>query len=112
MRREQNWLDTGEIWDPLILDIYPDRASTFVLYEDDKRTTYYQRGEYSKTSLSCLQASTKTEIIIGETSGDYKGIPESRKIVLKINLISSAPSIVRLNSGICLAFSRDSLVSP
>lgn len=101
MRKDQNWLDTGEIWDPLTLDIYPYGASKFVLYEDDKRTTYYQRGEYSKTSLSCLQDSVKTEIKIGESSGDYNGKPESRRIVIRVNQIFSEPAKVLLNSGIC-----------
>jgi alpha-glucosidase len=98
MRKEQNWLDTGEIWDPLTLDIYPDRASEFVLYEDDKRTTYYQRGEYSKTSLSCFTDSLKTEILIGEAAGDYNGKPESRNIILRINLVKKAPSQVLCNT--------------
>jgi alpha-glucosidase len=99
MRKDQNWIEPGETWDPLTLDFYPDSASAFILYEDDKRTTYYQNGEFSSNAISCLQDSSKIEIRIGEASGDYKGKPESRKIVLKVNLISSAPSIVILNSG-------------
>jgi alpha-glucosidase (family GH31 glycosyl hydrolase) len=98
MRREQNWLDTGEIWDPLTLDVYPDTSSTFVLYEDDKRTTYYQNGEFSKTSLSCLQDSSKTEIRIEEASGDYKGKPVNRKIVLQVNLVDRVPAQVYSNA--------------
>ncbi|MFA5814241.1 MAG: TIM-barrel domain-containing protein [Bacteroidales bacterium] len=97
MRKEQNWLDTGEIWDPLTLDIYPDSTSSFILYEDDKRTTYYQKGEFSKTTISCQADPSGTEIKIGEAAGDYKGKPESRKIVLQVNLVDKTPAQVQGN---------------
>lgn len=100
MRKDQNWIETGEIWDPLILDIYPDSTSEFLLYEDDKRTTYYQMGEFSKTAIRCLQDPSKIEIKIGRSMGDYKGQPESRKLSVRVNLIREAPSEIMLNSTV------------
>jgi alpha-glucosidase len=98
MRAEKNWIETGEIWDPLILDIYPDDSSSFSLFEDDKRTTYYQRGEFSRTSIKCVQDTSKTEIRIGEASGEYKGKPENRNLLLQVNLVDNAPALVQSNT--------------
>jgi alpha-glucosidase (family GH31 glycosyl hydrolase) len=98
MRGEKNWIETGEVWDPLILDIYPDSSSSFNLFEDDKRTTYYQRGEFSKTTIVCLADSAKTEIRIGEASGDYKGKPENRNIILQVNLVDKTPALLQSNA--------------
>ncbi|MGA2408289.1 MAG: DUF5110 domain-containing protein [Bacteroidales bacterium] len=107
MRKDQNCIDPGEVWDSLILDIYSDSASLFNLYEDDKRTTYYQKGEFSKTTIRFFEDPSKIELIVGKAAGDYKGKTESRKIVLQVNLISSEPSMVILNSGILKKFDKN-----
>lgn len=98
MRKDQNWIETGEIWDPLILDIYPGGSSKFTLYEDDKRTIDYQDGAFCRTPISCTADSNKTEIRIGKAEGDYKGKAESREIILQINLVKQAPSHLICNS--------------
>ena len=100
MRKDQNWIEPGEIWDPLTIDIYPDSASAFLLYEDDKRTTFYQIGEYSKTEISCLQDTSEIKIKIGKSDGMYQGKPERRNFFIRINLIDEPPSEIKLNSTV------------
>lgn len=98
MRGEKNWIETGDVWDPLIIDIYPEGSSSFSLFEDDKRTTNYQVGEFSKTPIICIHDSSKTEIRIDEASGDYNGKPENRNIILRVNLVDNAPAQVQSNT--------------
>jgi len=100
MRREQNWIEAGETWDPLILDIYPDRSSEFALYEDDGRTVYYRDGQYAKTIFECSRGSSETKIIINRSEGEYLGKPNARTLFLQVNMMKSPPSEVTLNSEV------------
>ncbi len=94
MRKDQNWIEKGETWDPVILDIYPFRASEFTLYEDDKFTTAYQQGEFSKTAIECHDDSSKIVISINKAAGEYKGKPGHRAWILQINQSGGCPSRV------------------
>ena len=96
MRKEQNWIEAGEVWDTLTLDIYPDSSSFFILYEDDGHSTNYQNGEYSQTVFQCQQTKDeKITIKMDKSEGDYKGKPENRTYILQVNLIDSEPVAVR-----------------
>lgn len=98
MRKEQNWIETGEIWDPLTLDIYPDSVSSFTLFEDDARSTNYQNGEYSKTVFECRQfTSEKITVNMSKSVGNYIGKPEKRTCILRVNLAKKEP--IEVKSG-------------
>ncbi len=99
MRNDQNWIETGEVWDPLTVDIFPDSLSSFTLYEDDGRSTSYQNGAYSKTVFECqLCTDEKITVKIGKTEGDYKGKPQKRTCILRINLVDQEPVAVKTGS--------------
>ncbi|KPL09716.1 MAG: hypothetical protein AMS26_22520 [Bacteroides sp. SM23_62] len=98
MREEQNWIETGEIWDPLILDIYPDTASSFTLYEDDGRTTYYKDGQFTKTMFECSMNDSEISVIINKSEGEYIGHPNKRNYIIQLNLIRRPPERITLNT--------------
>jgi len=98
MREEQNWIESGEIWDPLILDIYPDTVSKFELYEDDGRTIYYQDGHFAKTVFKCSKKSSVISIVINTSVGKYNGKPDERTFLLRLNMVEDPPGTVTLNA--------------
>jgi alpha-glucosidase (family GH31 glycosyl hydrolase) len=98
MRKEQNWIEVGEIWDPLTLDLYPDTNSSFILYEDDGRTIYYQDGQFAKTLLECSRGSEQITLTINKTEGEYRGKPDMRTFLLQLNLDGSQPGTVTVNN--------------
>lgn len=49
---ERNWIEEGKQEDLLIVDVYPSRASSFTIYEDDGKSISYQKGTYSKIKIS------------------------------------------------------------
>ncbi|KPL10524.1 MAG: hypothetical protein AMS26_21375 [Bacteroides sp. SM23_62] len=91
MRKDQNWIETGEVWDPLTLDIYPDSVSSFTLFEDDGRSINYQKGEYSKTVFECNADADKIFIRAGRAVGAYAGMPVRRSVILQVNLLDECP---------------------
>ncbi len=98
MRKEQNWIEVGEIWDPLTLDIYPDTTSSFALYEDDGRTTYYQDGQFAKTVIDCSKTLSEISIVINKAEGDYNGKPNDRNFLLHLNMVEKPPKTISLNA--------------
>jgi hypothetical protein len=98
---------TGEKpWNPIMLDCYPQPGGTAKapLYEDDTRTTAYQRGEFRKTSisLSADASSGMVRVVIGAADGVFSGALKERSWVVRIHLPSEwpknlLPSTIRLN---------------
>jgi hypothetical protein len=93
-------------WSPITLDCYPRLGETnmAILYEDDTRTTAYQRGEFRNTlvRLSAGVAGRTVRVAIGAPIGKFNGALTERSWVLRIhppadwpkNLL---PSMIRLN---------------
>ena len=89
---------TGEKpWSPLTLDIYPKvgATGTTTIYEDDTRTTAYQRGEFRKTEISATTDFTNhsLKISIGAAKGDFKGASQRREWKLRLHLPSGAADV-------------------
>ncbi|MBL7111608.1 MAG: DUF5110 domain-containing protein [Bacteroidales bacterium] len=97
MRKEQNWIETGEVWDPLTLDIYPAESSSFTLYEDDGRSIYYQDGQYAKTKIEYTCDTSQITIKLKKSVGEYKGKPEDRRYLIRLNMVTSQPKTASLN---------------
>ncbi len=71
----------------LVLWILPDsHAAEFELYDDDRRSYKYEKGEYStqKFSLSTLEISGIFSLKIGKIKGDHDGIVREKSYVLVI----------------------------
>ena len=71
----------------LILWVLPgSQAAEFELYDDDRRTYKYEKGEYStqKILMSALDASDTFSLKIGEIKGDHDGIVREKSYTLVI----------------------------
>jgi alpha-glucosidase len=45
-------------WDPLTLEVWPDRAAAATLYQDDEHSADYARGQFTTTTIRCTQAAS------------------------------------------------------
>ena len=80
--------------DPLTLDIYPTKTTSYTLYEDDGISTEYANGAYSTTKFTSANNGKGEVVTIGASTGDYKGKPATRNYVLKVNQQKSQPKNV------------------
>ena len=46
------------------LDVYPETASTFTLYEDDGTSVEYQKGAWATTDFSCRVARVRSRLTL------------------------------------------------
>jgi alpha-D-xyloside xylohydrolase len=67
---------------PLVLQVYAGANGQASLYEDDGVTNAYERGEYSRIPFS-YDDKTGT-VAIGARSGQYKGMPQTRQIKVRV----------------------------
>jgi alpha-glucosidase len=101
MREDSNWIDPTLPDDPLFLDIYPAKASSFVLYEDDGVSTHYQQGAYTQTRFTCLKdANGNVRIHIGKAQGDYVEKLRQRRYILNVRFCDARPKEVKCNGRI------------
>jgi alpha-glucosidase len=81
---------TGEKpWSPITLDLYPSATETnhATLYEDDTRTTAYQRGQFRNTDIA-MSADETDKIVrveIGAAVGNFRGELKKRAWILRIH---------------------------
>src|SRR5262249_50803991 len=75
-------------WSPVTLDIYARSGETnqTTLYEDDTRTTGYERGEFRKTLISAVADATHESInvSIGKATGSFPGALTERAWMLRV----------------------------
>ncbi|MDB5059299.1 MAG: Alpha-glucosidase [Chloroflexi bacterium] len=81
-------------WDEITLLIYPEGQSRFEFYEDDGRTSAYQRGGYAITPIECRADSGQVVVRVGEATGDHAVIPANRTYILQLR--SGPPSRVSI----------------
>jgi hypothetical protein len=70
--------------DELTLQIYPEGASRFELYEDDGRTQAYRRGRYALTAITCDARAERLVVRVEPPAGDRSGVPSARRYVLRL----------------------------
>ncbi|MGH7951021.1 MAG: TIM-barrel domain-containing protein [Limisphaerales bacterium] len=98
---------TGQLpWNPITLDLYPRTGATnsALLYEDDTRTTAYQRGQFRKTiaTVSTDDSLKTMRVKIGAAKGNFSGALQQRGWVLRIHkpenwVKNLAPVEVKIN---------------
>ena len=66
--------------DPLTIRIYPGADATFTLYDDERDNYNYEDGAYATIEMRWNDASQT--FTIEAQKGEYKGMPESRRILL------------------------------
>jgi len=99
MAGDKNWIDPGVPEKEIIVNIYPDTASSFVLYEDDGSTNMYQKGSFCTTKFECRKQKDSGDIrfIINKTKGDISFAPEERTYLLYFKGMKARPDRVLLN---------------
>jgi alpha-glucosidase len=70
--------------DTLILKVFPQKQSSYTLWEDDGRSFDFEKGIIAKTKFECIDFEEETEFIISPCQGSYSGIPGSRTFQLEI----------------------------
>lgn len=83
--------------DTLIVTVFPEKQSSFMLWEDDGKSFDYENGKIAKTSFECNDTDKETELIISPEKETYSGMSESRTYQLEIDC-SQKPSQVKVNS--------------
>ncbi len=73
--------------DTLYVEVYPGTEGTFLLYEDDGETKGYTKGEYKTTTIKSVQDDAKITISLAPSEGKFKGIPEERTWIVRLNQV-------------------------
>jgi alpha-glucosidase len=81
--------------DEITLQIYPDGASRFELYEDDGRTNAYRRGHYALTAIACVAEPGRVTVTIAAPTADRAVVPAGRRYALRLRV--AAPTAVTVD---------------
>lgn len=66
------------------LEIYPDKSSSYTLYEDDGNSYDYETGRFCTTTFYSAKNENLIRIKSDERKGSYKTMPENRAYFLKV----------------------------
>lgn len=92
-----NYVDE-KIADPLTLDCYPqaEGKSNYNFYEDDGKSTDYQKGAFAKTVMTMENTGGNVNVEIGKAVGDYNGKIEKRSVIVKMHgKVSNKPKVTK-----------------
>jgi len=87
--------------DEITLQIYPDGASRFELYEDDGRTNGYRRGQYALTPIACETRRREVAVHIGAPAGERSLVPAGRRYTLRVR--AARPRTVTIDGAAAIA---------
>ena len=69
--------------EPLCFDIYPFKASQFLLYDDDGETYQYENGDYQTTLITCTSDQNNTQITFFKPEGEYENV-DTKTVLLRV----------------------------
>jgi len=72
--------------DEIELNIFPDKKTEYLLYEDDGKSEGYKRGEYAIRKITVEKSGNRIKINILPVSGIYQGTSEKSRILLNVFL--------------------------
>lgn len=78
--------------DPVTLDLYPFKQSSFSLYEDDGVTQRYRDGAFARTAIEMDAPASpgapgqSIAVRVGAAKGQYEGMPARRSYELEVHL--------------------------
>ena len=90
----KNKMRAEEIDDTLTLRIYPDKLSTFELYEDDGKTPNYQNGAYGITNISSKLSKNQLTISISPMQGEFEKMLTKRTWIIEIPIAAEFENIM------------------
>lgn len=85
--------------DVLTLDLYPQGASEFTLYEDDGNTRKYQEGAFSQQLIRMSAAADGVKVDVEPVVGSYAGQPARRAYALRM-LTRQRPAAVSTGAAV------------
>ena len=85
--------------DTIILKVYPDEKSSFILLEDDGISFDFEKGKMAKTIFECSKENSTVNFIIKPTEGSFAGIKNERTYKIDIR-ISTKPKQVIVNDNV------------
>ena len=71
--------------DTIIVKVFPENQSSYMLWEDDGRSFDYEKDNIAKTRFKCIATDKNTEFIIHPRVGFYTGMCGSRTYQVEIN---------------------------
>jgi len=77
------------------VDIFPDQASQFSLFEDEGNGFNYQTDGYLRTKIAVNQSDASLSVILNRVGGSYE--PQERVWVVYVNRQFNKPSTIWLN---------------
>jgi alpha-glucosidase len=81
----------------LTLQIYPEGASHFELYEDDGRSNAYRQGRHALTPIACVAEAGRVTVRIDAPRGDRSVVPANRRYLIRLRL--ARPAAVAIEGG-------------
>jgi alpha-glucosidase len=82
--------------DTLSLDVYPNSAVKYQLYEDDGLTRAHRTGVFATTTITAAQKAGATTVTINAIQGSYKGMLSKRSYVVYLHS-AKKPAAVTVN---------------
>jgi alpha-glucosidase len=96
-------------WDPITWRIYPGPPgageSSFALYEDDRQSFAYEKGQWRRTALSVRPAAGSLVVELAEPQGAYS--PPPRSFRLELYDLPEVASVQRRTPGASLEWVYD-----
>jgi alpha-glucosidase len=82
--------------DTLIMKVYPQKQSSYILIEDDGKSFDFEKGMIASTRFECNAGTDKIELIIQPTEGKYEGMIGSRAYQVEV-FMKEVPKSVQIN---------------
>ena len=80
----RQYLEKG--WnEEVIFEVWPSASGKAELYEDDGISLGYRKGEYALTPLTIEKTAKGAKFTVGVRKGSFSGMPEKRRMRLKIH---------------------------
>lgn len=73
----------------LRFEIFPDRESEYVYYEDDGLTEDYLKGRFIQIPVRVSSGTDRITVRIGKQKGNYKGLPEKRRLEIALHSLKN-----------------------
>ncbi|MCE5239085.1 DUF5110 domain-containing protein [bacterium] len=88
----------GEVpLDPVTVEVFPGKASSFTMTEDDGISYAYLDGAVATTEMSCVTKGKQIVVTIGPRHGTYEGMPGERHYEVLVH-IPHKPTSVAVNA--------------
>ncbi|MBR5099992.1 MAG: DUF5110 domain-containing protein [Bacteroidales bacterium] len=82
-----------------IYAVYPLGRTAFTEYDDDGRTTAWQRGECATTQIRCKQRGGRVIVTVHPTTGTFEGMVNRRSTEIRIHTAKAPRKVIATVNG-------------